>query len=171
MTDTEIISAVRSGDRRAFNALVDKYEPQVAATVIGMLGRGPEAAEVGQDVFVRFYKALDDFRGEAGVGTYLTRIAMNLSYNEIKRRMRRREIYNNEIDIEELRDDKNYDPERNSMVRAAVLRLKPKYRSVVVLRLIEGHSTNETAKILSLPLGTVLSRLSRAQKMLREILQ
>ena len=88
--DTALIDRARAGDEAAFRGLVERYESQVAATVVGMLGPGDEADDVGQETFVRFYQALSKFRGEAALGTYLTRIAMNLSLNAIKRRQRQR---------------------------------------------------------------------------------
>jgi RNA polymerase sigma-70 factor (ECF subfamily) len=87
--DNTLIEKARAGDNAAFSALVVRHERTVAATVIGMLGPGDDAEDIGQNVFVRFYKALNDFRGEAALSTYLTRIAINLSLNEIRRRQRR----------------------------------------------------------------------------------
>ena len=70
-----------------------RYESKVAATVVGMLGAGNEADDVGQETFIRFYNALKNFREEASVGTYITRIAINLSLNELRRRKRRRFLF------------------------------------------------------------------------------
>lgn len=154
----------------AFRDLVNRYESQVAATVIGMLGRCPEAEDVGQEVFIRFYKSLRSFKGNSTVGTYITRIAMNLSYNEIKRRQRNRRTQLVEPEVL----DRNADPagttdfETRESLRRALMRLVPEQRAVAVLRLVKGHSTQETADILKIPLGTVLSRLSRAQQALRD---
>ena len=89
-TDSALIDRARAGDETAFRTLVERYESQVAATVVGMLGPSEEADDVGQETFVRFYQALGKFRGEAALGTYLTRIAMNLSLNAIKRRQKQR---------------------------------------------------------------------------------
>ena len=63
-----------------------RYERPIAATITGMLGRCDEVDEIGQQVFIRFYEALPKFRGDSSVKTYLTRIAINLSLNELKRR-------------------------------------------------------------------------------------
>jgi RNA polymerase sigma-70 factor (ECF subfamily) len=170
-----LIADARSGDQNAFKELIKKYESQIAATVIGMLGNCPEAEDVGQETFIRFYKSLHKFRGESSVGTYLTRIAINLSLNEIKRRRRRRKLFisksnggiENIADAEGSRKDK----EINEIVHQGIQKLEPKFRVVVVLRLIDQYTTQETAEILNLPLGTVLSRLSRAQMKLKEILR
>ena len=174
MTDQELIQQARESDSQAFEKLVKRYESQVAATIIGMLGKCDAADDVGQEVFIRFYKGLDKFRGESGLGTYLTRIAMNLSLNELKRRKRRQFIFRNPedewSDAVINPDDSITRNERQELVQNAIQNLQPGFRAVIVLRLIEGYSTEETAKILKIPVGTVLSRLSRAQKKLREIL-
>jgi RNA polymerase sigma-70 factor (ECF subfamily) len=178
-TEWELIEAAQEGSNSAFNILVEKYESKVAATVIGMLGHCSEAEDVGQETFVRFYKSLRRFRGESTIGTYLIRIAINLSLNELKRRKRRNSLFHplpgNEIGsipIDNLSINSNPEQaEINAIVQEAIQQLEAKFRSVIVLRLIDGYSTQETAQILKLPLGTVLSRLTRAQMKLKKILE
>lgn len=174
--DKRLLQLARKGDNSAFAALVRKYEPVVASTVVGMLGRGDDAEDVGQYVFIRFYNALKDFRGEASLATYLTRISINLSLNEIKKRKRRNLFIVNrsgdgqEPDLPDEKDESQaYDAKE--AVNKALQMLDPKFRSVVVLRMLQGYSTTETAKILKLPIGTVLSRLARAQDKLKDILK
>jgi RNA polymerase sigma-70 factor (ECF subfamily) len=169
-----LLQASREGDHRAFRKLIEKYESKVAATVIGMLGHSAEAEDIGQETFIRFYRALGSFRGESSVGTYLTRIAINLSLNELKRRKRRNLVFstNPEEEITKAAAPVN-DPDRDEkseIIRQGLRRLEPKFRSVVILRLLQGFTTRETADILGLPIGTVLSRLQRAQKKLKDIL-
>lgn len=146
-----------------------------------MLGNRSEAEDIGQETFVRFCKSLKNFRGESSIGTYIIRIAINLSLNELKRRKRRNLFFfstnNPGTEIENLRDNSSLSnnhhekEEMNSMIHTALEQLKPKYRSVIVLRLIDGYSTQETADILSLPVGTVLSRLARGQGKLKNLLE
>jgi RNA polymerase sigma-70 factor, ECF subfamily len=169
-----LIRHSRAGDEAAFRALVERHEGQVAATVIGMLGQGAEAEDVGQEVFIRFYRALDHFREEAALSTYLTRIAINLSLNALKKRKRRQFLRffgsGDEADTAyEVPDTGLTQAQRDTqaMVHQALDQLAPDFRAVVVLRLIEGYSTRETAELLDLPKGTVLSRLSRAQEKLK----
>jgi RNA polymerase sigma-70 factor (ECF subfamily) len=175
LTDEKLMSRAREGDNEAFKELIRRYESRVAATVIGMLGRCPEAEDVGQETFIRFYRSLKSFRGESSLGTYITRIAMNLSLNELKRRKRRSLLFF-QRPVEETYDipDENASSdvdEDKEIVHRALEKLDGKYRSVVVLRLLDGYSTEETARILKIPVGTVLSRLSRAQKRLKELLE
>jgi RNA polymerase sigma-70 factor (ECF subfamily) len=172
--EKELVDKARKGDHSAFKELVQKYEHQVAATVIGMLGQTPETDDIGQETFIRFYRSLHRFRGDSSVGTYLTRIAINLSLNEIRRRNKHRYLTssNSDIDIETFPDTgrKIEQKETHVIIQKAIQQLKPKFRTVVVLRLIDGYTTEETANILKLPLGTVLSRLARAQMELKNLL-
>jgi RNA polymerase sigma-70 factor (ECF subfamily) len=174
VTDEQLIEAFRRGDDSAFEKLIKKHEFRVAATVIGMLGNCPEAEDVGQEVFVRFYHGIEKFRGESSVGTYLTRIAINLSLNELKRRRKRSMLFFQKLeglplDVPAEGADNPYDNDKE-VVQRAVQALKPDFRSVIVLRLMDGFSTKETAEILGIPEGTVLSRLARAQMKLKKIL-
>lgn len=174
MTDEQLIQASKQGDEQAFKELIMRHESRVASTVIGMLGKCPEAEDVGQETFIRFYYNMRNFRGDASVGTYLTRIAINLSINELKRRQRKSKIFfrNLSDDDFDVADENVQNPfdDQKEIVQRAIQKLEPKFRSVIVLRLIDGYSTSETSEILNLPIGTVLSRLARGQKKLKEIL-
>ena len=174
--DNELLAAARGGDQAAFRALVERYQSVVAGVVIGMLGRGDDADDVGQETFIRFYAALRQFRGDAALGTYLRRIAMNLSLNAIKRRRRLRWRFLSRDEPSPALFEppvEAYDPEageRRDVVRWAIAQLNETHRSVVVLRLLEERSTNEVAEVLQLPAGTVMSRLSRGMSELRRLL-
>jgi RNA polymerase sigma-70 factor, ECF subfamily len=184
-TDTDLIAATLAGDTAAFGIIVRRYERAVAATIRGMLGRGNAAVnggnstdveidDIGQQVFIRFYESLAKFRGESSVKTYLTRIAINLSLNELKRRKRRFSLFR---PLEDVRNIAGDDGESNAglqsetaVIEQAMEKLSSEMREVVVLRLVNEYSTEETAQILQIPLGTVLSRLSLARKKLRTLL-
>jgi RNA polymerase sigma-70 factor (ECF subfamily) len=131
---------------------------------------------VGQETFIRFWNRAHRYRHEARLSTFLVKIAINLSLNELQKRKRRSGFLNSWK--EEQKDgmainkplyDEKYS--NNQLVEMALDRLDTEHRSVVVLRIVEGFSTKETAEVLGLPLGTVLSRLSRAQDKLRLIIQ
>lgn len=174
--ENELVRASVEGDRLAFEEIVNRYRKMVARTVKGMLGDSVFAEDIGQEVFIKLYYSLSGFRGEAKLSTYIQKIAVNLTLNEIKRRKRffsmfaqktNDEIYEFEIadsDHEEKKDAKE-------IVNKALMTLEPKFRIIVAMRMLQGYSTKETAEILGLPLGTVLSRLSRAQEQLKDILE
>jgi RNA polymerase sigma-70 factor, ECF subfamily len=174
--DNELISASLEGDKLAFSEIVNRYRKLVARTVKGMLGDSVFAEDVGQEVFIKLYHSLPEFRGEAKLSTYIQRIAVNLTLNEIKRRKRFFSMFstkgNNEMFEFEVADaDTQEQREASEIVSRALGSIEPKFRAVVTMRLLQGYSTKETAEILGLPLGTVLSRLSRAQEQLKEIIE
>ena len=147
-----------------------------------MLGNCTEAEDIGQETFIRLYRSLDQFKGDSSLGTYITRIAINLSLNELRRRKLKAKIFFQKNETQSDDDLFNHLADKNNMnnayhdeisraVRKGIGLLDAKSRAVIVLRLIDGYSTAETAKILKLPIGTVLSRLTRAQKKLKTILQ
>jgi RNA polymerase sigma-70 factor, ECF subfamily len=165
-SDDLLVKKSVEGDLGAFKILVTRHEGKVAGVVKSMLGATEEAADVGQEVFIRFYESLKKFRGESSVSTYLVRIAINLSLNEIKRRKRRFLFFAKEeaghqvaskADSKDLKEILDYEFDR----------LDLDFKAVATLRLIEGYSTEETAELLGIPLGTVLSRLARALKKMR----
>ncbi|MBN1154120.1 RNA polymerase sigma factor [candidate division KSB1 bacterium] len=171
VSDDQLIKYCLGGNIEAFRIIVERYESRIASVIINMLGNCPEADDVGQETFIRLYKNLDRFKGNSSLVTYLTRIAINLSINELKRRRR------NNQRLERINENhqnliSTNERERDSLLKVrihkAIQELEPKFRAVVVLRLIQEYSTRETADILKIPQGTVLSRLARAQDKLRE---
>jgi RNA polymerase sigma-70 factor (ECF subfamily) len=176
-TEHEILARARSGDELAFRTIIEKYESRISATVTGILGFSADVDDIGQETFVRFYQSIHRFRGDSSIGTYLTRIAINLSLNELKRRKREERLRPEDMPgypPPGPRSGRSGEGDRATDARVVVQRglqmLDPKFRTVLVLRLMDGYSTRETAEMLQLPLGTVLSRLARGQARMREIL-
>jgi RNA polymerase sigma-70 factor (ECF subfamily) len=170
--DLNLVNQVLGGNMKAFEQIVKQYKPMMAKVVIGMVGNHEDAEDIGQEAFIRFYRSLHQYKGDASLGTYLTRIAINLSLNELKRR-KSKNLVGLEAKHEAGYADKRSFQKRDNaeLVQEALARLETKYKSVVVLRLMQGFSTKETAKILKIPTGTVLSRLSRGEERLRKIIQ
>jgi RNA polymerase sigma-70 factor, ECF subfamily len=174
--ENELVKASLNGDKNAFGEIVVRYQKMVARTVKGMLGDSVFAEDIGQEVFINLYNSLPEFRGEAKLSTYIQRIAVNMTLNEIKRRKRFFSLFsqkgNNEMYEFEVADrDTENRREASEIVNIALMKMDPKFRIIVTMRMLQGYSTKETAEILELPLGTVLSRLSRAQKQLKDILE
>ncbi|MEI6049218.1 MAG: sigma-70 family RNA polymerase sigma factor [Bacteroidota bacterium] len=174
--ESELVKASLDGDKKAFGEIVVRYQKMVARTVKGMLGDSVFAEDIGQEVFIKLYYSLSEFRGEAKLSTYIQKIAVNMTLNEIKRRKRFFSMFsqkgNNEMYEFEVADyDTEERKEASEIVNKALMAMDPKFRIIVTMRMLQGYSTKETAEILELPLGTVLSRLSRAQEQLRNILK
>ena len=167
-SDAALVGRVLAGDRLAFRTLVERFEGTVAGVVHGMLGHDSDADDVGQEAMVKLYGALSTFRHEASLKTFVTRIAINCCFDHLKKRKR---FFRRFRAMDDALNETQPDPmdrtgraeERQAVLRA-MASLEPAFRSVVVLRLLEGHSTLETAEILNVPEGTVLSRLARARK-------
>ncbi len=170
----ELVRRASTGNQSACAELIRRHQRQVSSTIYGILGICPEAEDIGQETFLRFFSSLSSFRGEASPSTYITRIAVNLCINEIRKRQRHR-LFHPGTAAENLDNLPGTDISatvslEQIAVHNALQRLSSKHRAVLVLRYISGYSTAETAAILSLPTGTVLSRLSRAQEQIRRIL-
>jgi len=174
-SENELVKASLGGDKQAFGEIVTRYQNMVARTVKGMLGDSVFSEDIGQEVFIKLFYSLSEFRGEAKLSTYIQKIAINLTLNEIKRRKRFFSMFsqkgNNEMFEYEVADHETQEKkEASELVSKALMRMDPKFRIIVAMRMLQGYSTRETAEILDLPLGTVLSRLSRAQEQMKNIL-
>ena len=176
INEIELVKLAKEGDKTALTTLIIQHEEQIVKTVTGMLGKCPEADDISQETFVRFYQSLDNFKCKSSVGTYLTRIAINLSLNEIKKRNRKDILFTkNSNKILQIPDTNlSLHIEKNDLkeiVDKAVQLLEIKYRTVIVLKLIDGYSTKEISEILNIRKSSVLTRLSRAQEKLRNKLK
>ncbi len=173
--DEDLLARCRASDEGAFAELVRRYQAPVERIVVRMLGAGDDADDVAQETFIRLHAAIDDFRGDAAVGTYVGRIAINLSLNALRRRrwqlgrFIRRDVVPAATIHEPAPDapDRAVIAERRNALAGALGRLGDRHRAVVVLRYLEDYSTRETAEILQIPEGTVMSRLTRALQALR----
>ena len=171
-TETAWIRAARGGDPEAFRRLVDRHGPSVVELCVRIVRSREEGEEAAQDAFVRAWKALPEFRGEAKFSTWLYRIAarraVDVAVAHRKRRERegvtepaRLEEHGDPMDAAGLRD-----PERRRLWRI-LGDLEPLPRAAVTLFYLGDKSVSEVADILSLPEGTVKTHLHRSRATLR----
>lgn len=173
-TENELIESIKRGNTDAFRRFVELHEKSIANIVIGMLGDTQEAENIAQDVFIKFFYNVAKFRKESSARTYLTRIAINLSLNEIKKNKIRKGRIENVENIASYEGKAIHDPgnfELRDVLNEELEKLEKGQRAVFILRMIEGYSTKETAKILKIPQGTVLSRLYRATEIMKNRLK
>lgn len=173
--ENALLKSSLEGDKNAFGEIVTRYQGMVARTIKGMLGDSVFSEDIGQEVFIKLYYSLSEFRGEAKLSTYIQKIAVNLTLNEIKRRKRFFSMFsqkgNSEMHEFEIADQDDAErKDAREIVSKALMKMEPKFRIILTMRMLHGYSTKETAEMLNMPLGTVLSRLSRAQEQLRGIL-
>jgi len=181
--DLELVRRVQRGDSAAFDLLVRKYQHRVVALIGRYVHDWSEAQDVAQDTFLRAYRALGNFRGDAQFSTWLHRIAVNTAKNHLVAHKRRPP--GEDIDIEDaeqfesaLRLRDNDTPERELMrqemeqtVMRAVQALPDELRAAITLREVDGLSYEEIAQQMQCPIGTVRSRIFRAREAIDEQLR
>ena len=161
-----LIRRARSGDREAFGLLVSRHQASVYRVVRGILAGAAECEDVTQEVFLKAYGSLGKFRGDSGLFTWLYRIAVNEAL-----RARRRRPWGTTESLPEVEAPPREGPDEDGPSLATLERLLRKlgdeFRSIVVLRDIEGMSYKDISDTLGIPMGTVESRLFRARQELR----
>ena len=163
----------RAGDDRAFAALVRHFDPPLRALAFRLLGDRDLMDDVLQEAYVKAYRALPRFRGEAALGTWLYRVTYNACMDEL-RRMRRGAAAELPLSAAERRPAPGADPgervaERDAL-EAALAALAPEERAAVLLVDRDGLPYARAAEVMGVPPGTVASRLSRARAALRAAL-
>lgn len=176
--DQEIVAQFRSGDRDAFAKLVQKYQSRVLTLATRILDNRSEAEDVAQDIFVKVFQSLHEFRGASRFSTWLYRITVNHCLNYIRRRTRQQQTLVAAEPEEWMQESPTSNPhrtleqkERWALVQAKLQVLSPEYRTILLLRDFEGLSYEEIADVLQLESGTVKSRLHRARTELKALLE
>ena len=169
--DQELVRRVQQGDSSAFDVLVRKYQHRIVGLIGRYIADWSECQDVAQDAFMRAYRALPNFRGDAQFYTWLHRIAVNTAKNHLVAQNRRPPGADIDVDDAEqfdsairLRD--NDTPERELMrqqVEQAVLRVVEGLPEELTLREIDGMSYEEISELMNCPIGTVRSRIFRAR--------
>jgi RNA polymerase sigma-70 factor (ECF subfamily) len=183
------IDQAKAGDPSAYRLLVERHQNAIVRLVSRLLGADHAGLDdVIQDVFVRAYFALDQFRGQAAFRTWLTRIAVNRCRDEQRRTQRRWTLSRTLAQHAAIEQNTTPEPRsaplaswgdrieeapdaRGQLVQNAVASLPEKLRVVVTLKDLEGYSYEEVSRILQCKLGTVKSRHARAREQLRRWLE
>ncbi|MFK3650003.1 RNA polymerase sigma factor RpoE [Lysobacter enzymogenes] len=176
LLDQELVRRVQRGDSAAFDALVRKYQHRITALIGRYISDWSECQDVAQETFIRAYRAMANFRGDAQFYTWLHRIAVNTAKNHLVAQNRRPPT--DDIDAGDaeqfetgirLRDT---DTPEHELLRQEIERtvmrvvesLPEELRSAITLREVEGLSYEEIAQKMNCPIGTVRSRIFRARE-------
>ena len=170
-------------DHEEFARLVKRWEEPIRRLCVRMTGDSHRGEDLKQDTFMRVFEKRKDYQPTGRFSTFLWRVALNLCYDELRRRQRRREFLrdNNTEDG----DDQTHEPaadapgpdaraaslEEGELVRQAVMQLPDIYRTVIVLRHYQDLKLAKIAEVLDIPEGTVNSRMAEALSRLSRILQ
>jgi len=174
-SDARLIERFKRGDREAFDGIVLRYRKDVYRIAFRMTANHDDADDVAQETFVRAYRALGSFRGDASLKTWLFRIAMNLSINVGRQRQSSR-TEERDLDLLPARgagagplgERRLLDAEAAQRVRAAVGGLPPRQKQVVLLRIYEEMPFQEIADVLECPIGTAKANFFHAMNNLRK---
>ncbi|AUS98714.1 RNA polymerase subunit sigma-24 [Clostridium thermosuccinogenes] len=186
MSDREkdLLKKARNGDIEAFEQLIEDYQKRVFNIALRMIGNYDDANELAQEVFIRIFKSIKDFKEESSLSTWIYRITTNVCLDEIRKRKNKNvvsldeEVKLEEGDLQRQVEDTRPTPdviaEKNEvrkLVKDAIMSLPEEQRTVIILRDIQGFSYEEIAKIMKCPEGTVKSRINRSRQILRDRLK
>jgi RNA polymerase sigma-70 factor (ECF subfamily) len=168
-----LVAACLAGRRDAFDIIVERHRRAVYQLCYRFVGNHEDASDLSQEVFIRAFRGLDRFRGDASLATWLYRIAVNVSLNKVGAKQPQTEP----IDARPHLDERAIDPasellrgERAAQVRAAIARLPKKQRATVILRIYHELSHEEIAGILGSSVGAVKTNFFHALAKLRNLL-
>jgi RNA polymerase sigma-70 factor (ECF subfamily) len=175
MDEKELVRRAQTGDGEAFGVLVERYKGKVFSLVYGFARDRAAADDLAQEVFIKAYFSLPNFKAESGFGTWLYRIAVNQAKDFLRKNRQRQK----EVSIEDVGEpalgapdaspeENRLEEGRRKVVQEALARLPEKYRVILTLRDIDGLSYEDISGILKLSPGTVYSRLHRARRKLRD---
>jgi RNA polymerase sigma-70 factor, ECF subfamily len=174
-SEAHIIQEVLAGNSRLFALLVDRHKDKAFTLALRIIGNVEEAEEIVQDAFVRAYKGLVSFRGDARFGTWLFRIVYNLSLSRVARRKEQvisfddGQSYEHEgdDDVEMGVADMIDQQEMQELVKAEVLKMPAQYRAILTMFYLEEMTYEEMSSVIDKPLGTVKVQLFRGRNLLR----
>ncbi len=173
--ETLLIQRFKEGDLSTFKQIVQVHQDRIYNLCQYMLGNPQDAEDAAQEVFIKAYRKLKDFRPESSLYTWLYRIGVNTCLDH-KKKSRTEPIKHQSMDEDlpstEPSPENRYESKEIGQTIQSALQQLPKHsRAVIVLREIEGLSYEETAGVLHISLGTVKSRISRAREEMRQLLQ
>ena len=176
-SDEVLITLVQQGEPGAFRILVERHQERIRNLIYSIFHEPEIVDDLSQEVFIKAYEALPNFRFQSSFYTWLYRIAVNKSRDELRKRKVRR-WFSLQTMLDSSDKDLNAkivveprDNELQELVAAGLQSLPDKYRIAITLKDIDGLSYEEIAEIMECEIGTVKSRLSRARAMLRRVLE
>lgn len=187
MTERELLERAKRGDYQAFLKLIEPHERRIYNLALRITGNREDAEDVLQETLLNVLENLQGFRGDAAFGTWIYRIALHNALRVVQQRKRLETVSLEQLVAEEKEDEgplprpeliaEWHDPEEvterhelRRLLKEALQQLPETYRSVFVLRDMEGLSTKEVAQVLGISEANVKVRLLRARLKLREIL-
>ena len=167
--DAQLVAACRRGEARAMEMLYHQYKRRVFGMAHRIVGAS-DAEEVAQEVFVRVFRALGNFRGDSALSTWIYRLTVNAALSHLAKRGRRQEVSDESLAELPAPAAVERDSGLAARIETALGQLPAGYRAILVLHDVEGLSHEECAAILECRVGTCKSQLHKARARMRELL-
>jgi len=167
--DVQLIAACRRGEARGMERLYHQYKRRVFGMAHRIVGVS-DAEEVAQEVFVRVFRGLANFRGDSALSTWIYRLTVNAALSHLAKRGRRHEVGDDGLTDLPAPPTAERDSALAARIEAALEQLPAGYRAILVLHDVEGLSHEECAAILECRVGTCKSQLHKARARMRELL-
>lgn len=172
LSDAELLDRLRDRDEEAVRILTGRYSRRLFRIARGILRDDAEAEDVVQDTYVRAFTHLDDFRGDAAVGTWLVRIAMNEALGRLRKRRPTVELGDHVPPSPRPTPEASMaTTEMRHLLERSIDELPDAFRTIFIARMVEGLSVEETARLFDLRPETVKTRVHRARVRLRASLE
>jgi RNA polymerase sigma-70 factor (ECF subfamily) len=178
LEETEMISRCQRGDQEALKEIFDKYHKKVYRIAYGVVRQREEALDIVQEVFIKLFHSIKNFKGKSHFYTYLYRMVMNTAIDHARKTGK--QIISS-LDVEgsfQPSDDLEKGPERillqkelEERVKLAMDKLPAEQRTALIFRDVEGLSYQEMAEAMGCSIGTVMSRLHYGRKRIQELLK
>jgi len=178
MDDTALMAAVQTGNNMAFEILVNRYKKRAYYIALSLVGDHDEASDLSQEAFIRIYHARKRFRTDLSFFSWFYTILSNLAKNHLKKRSVRMDYaqiakaeHNARLDGPTAPDLLIEADEDKQMIWEGIEKLSYDHREIIVLRHFEDMSYEDIAKLLNIPVGSVMSRLYYARRRLKEVIE
>lgn len=171
--DVELVAACLNGRMAAFDVVVERHRRPVYQLCYRFVPNHEDASDLSQEVFLRAFRALDGFRGQSSLATWLHRIAVNACLNRVSIKRPRLEPFDEQAPIESTDDspaDRLLREEQAARMRELVTRLPAKQRAALILRVYQDMSHREIATALGISVGAVKANVFHALKNLRRLI-
>lgn len=173
MPDLELMKGVQEGDMVSYNTLVNRYKDRLFNVIYRMLSSEDEAKDLLQETFLRVWQHKMSYDFRFAFSTWIYTIALNLARNELRRRKKFKffDIFDMKDKLPAKEEPKKSSPALKALIETEIEKLPERYKTAFILRDVDHLSYEEIAQVLSIPLGTVKSRVNRARAILRKKLK
>jgi RNA polymerase sigma-70 factor (ECF subfamily) len=174
-SDIELVNEFKNGNTSAFDEIVKRYQRKVYTLARRILGNHEDADDIAQEVFIKLFYSLNDFKGESSLFTWIYRITVNECKSFLRKKKIREFVQIDEVanllKFGQTPDQELFEKEERNLIERAVEKLPTKQRMIFVMRFFEDLDYQEIAKILNKPIGTLKANYFHAVKKIQKFIK